>query len=278
MTVVFKTESDVAPRFSFCANHGKFSSSYIPLFDKWTKCPDCARVQNAQDAAKKKKQLADEQTRKIERIFSRACIPRRYLTENFDTYIANSDRKKYALHTVRNFSSEFEFHLEKGTNLILSGYTGTGKGHLAISAAKVLAEKGHTVFFTTVPEMIIMLRSSWNKSAATSEAETLKVLTTTALLIIDDVGVGFNSEAERTQLFGVINRRYLDLKPTIFTTNLNKFELEEVMGERNFSRIRQDGKWISFDWEDFRATNSHLKLASSASESTMEQHPVRNLI
>lgn len=269
MAVFKKLDTDIAPpRSSHCPNHGKYISSFIPLLANWTKCPECSRIKTEKELQEKKREKELEQQRKIERIFARSSIPKRYIAENFDTYLVHNnpdiaEQQRRALATLFDFANNFSSHLEKGTNLILAGWTGTGKGHLAISAAKRIAEKGHSVFFTTLAEMILTLRSSWVKSpGAPSESETLKALCSASLLIIDDVGVGFNSESERTQLFSVINRRYLDLMPTIFTTNLTTRELEEVMGERNFSRVRQNGKWVSFEWEDYRASK-HLKLASS---------------
>ncbi len=260
---VFKLAGeDVKPRFSLCPHHGKYIANFIPLTSNWTKCTECAKLKNDKDSREKKFRKAREEQEKIERIFSRIAIPKRFQTESFETYIADSERKKFVLNTMREFADNFDLNLKKGTNLILSGYTGTGKGHLAISVAKQIAAYGHSAFFVTLPEMIMMLRASWNNPQAPGQIETLRMLTSTSLLIIDDVGVGFNSDAERTQLYEVVNRRYLDLMPMIFTTNLDKFELEKVIGNRNFSRLRQEGKWLICDWDDFRAKKFQLKLAT----------------
>jgi DNA replication protein DnaC len=262
--VVFKFANEETPRLTHCPHHGKYVSNYIPLTSRWTKCPQCARLKDEKEAEEKRAKKAREEQGKIERLFARMAIPKRFQSENFDTYIADTERKKYVLNVMREFAENFDIHLKKGTNLILSGYTGTGKGHMAISVAKHVVSKGYSAFFTTLPEMIMMLRASWNNPNAPSQIETLKMLTTTSLLIVDDVGVGFNSDAERNQLYEVINRRYLDLMPIIFTTNLDKSDLEKVIGARNFSRIRQEGKWLVCDWEDFRAKNFYLHLASKS--------------
>jgi DNA replication protein DnaC len=250
----------------YCPHHGKYFPRRIELTGNLTRCPECEKVRLQKEEKEKKDRKAREEQLKIERIFSRVSIPKRFKKENFETYIADSDKKKYVLKVLKEFATNFDFHLQNGTNLILSGYVGTGKGHLAISIAKHVAAKGYSAFFTTLPEMIMMLRASWNNPSAPSQIETLKMLTSTSLLIIDDVGVGFNTESERNQLYEVINRRYLDLMPIIFTTNLDKFNFENIIGNRNFSRIRQEGKWLVFDWEDFRAAKFHLRLASKDPE------------
>lgn len=263
-------ESEITSKSTHCPHHGNFISQAMRLhFDNkskktiWSQCPKCKNEKNARESREKNLRSQQEKQLKIERMFSRACIPRRFLSESFDTYIAESEEQKHAFNIIYEFANNFKNHVGKGTNLILSGRTGTGKEHLALSAAKKIIYQGHSVFFTTLTEMILMLRASWNNPKASSELEVLKMLTSTSLLIIDEVGVGFNTDAERDQLFNVIDGRYRDLMPTIFTTNLNTTELKHVIGDRSFSRIRQNGIWVKLNWEDFRANKYHLRLAAS---------------
>jgi DNA replication protein DnaC len=263
-------ESEITSKITLCHHHGKFISQSIllPFQGKskksiWSQCPKCAHVKNEKEAREKNLKQAHEAQIKIERMFARASIPKRFLSETFETYIADTSDKKNVFNVVYEFAENFKKHAEKGTNLILSGGTGTGKEHLALSVAKKIIPNGHGVFFTTLTEMIMRLRASWRDPKASSELEVLKMLTSTSLLIIDEIGVGFNTDAERDQLFNVIDGRYRDLMPTIFTTNLTTSELRHAIGERSFSRIRQNGVWVKLNWEDFRASKSHLRLAAS---------------
>ena len=73
------------------------------------------------------------------------------------------------------------------------------------------------------------------------------------LLILDEVGVQFGSDAEKLILFEIINTRYQDMKPTILISNLTLVELGKYIGERVVDRMREGGGAIlSFDWDSYR--------------------------
>jgi DNA replication protein DnaC len=100
--------------------------------------------------------------------------------------------------------------------------------------------------------MIRQLRSGWRRDSGRSELEELDILSRLDLLVIDEIGVQFSSDAERVQLFDVINRRYADLRPTILVTNLTLAEIQETLGERVFDRFREVATVVTFDWPSFR--------------------------
>ena len=79
-----------------------------------------------------------------------------------------------------------------------------------------------------------------------------QVFTHTHLLIIDEVGVQFGTEAERTQLFGIIDERYREQRPSILLTNLGLDDSKSFIGARAYDRLRECGQWVPFDWESYR--------------------------
>lgn len=73
------------------------------------------------------------------------------------------------------------------------------------------------------------------------------------MLILDEVGVQFGSEAEKLILFDVLNERYERCKATILLSNLTATEVKDYLGERVMDRMREDGgKVVVFDWESYR--------------------------
>ena len=58
-----------------------------------------------------------------------------------------------------------------------------------------------------------------------------------SLLILDDIGVERVSDFVLETLYRVINYRYVNMLPTIFTSNLNIQELADKIGDRSVSRI-----------------------------------------
>ena len=70
--------------------------------------------------------------------------------------------------------------------------------------------------------------------------------------MLDEIGVQFATDAERIQMFDILNRRYADLRPTVLITNLKVPEIEETLGERVFDRFREVATVVTFDWPSFR--------------------------
>ncbi|PAV01844.1 ATP-binding protein [Arsenophonus sp. ENCA] len=131
----------------------------------------------------------------------------------------------------------------------------TGKNHLALSIAKhVINEHQSSALFTTVLRIAREFKSTWGKNAECSEADVIKRYAQPDLLIIDEVGVQFGSEAEKMILFEVINARYESMKPTIIISNLALNELFGFIGERVIDRMNDGGGCtLAFTWRSYRS-------------------------
>jgi DNA replication protein DnaC len=66
------------------------------------------------------------------------------------------------------------------------------------------------------------------------------------VLIIDEIGVQYGTDMERIELFDIIDHRYNEMKPTIFTSNFYKTELKEKLGQRICDRLFSDCKYFEF--------------------------------
>lgn len=74
------------------------------------------------------------------------------------------------------------------------------------------------------------------------------------LLIIDEIGVQFGSDAEKLIMFEIINTRYERMKPTILISNQSKEELAAFIGERVIDRMNDGGGCtLAFTWDSYRS-------------------------
>ena len=86
-----------------------------------------------------------------------------------------------------------------------------------------------------------------------TEAEVIRIYTDPELLIIDEVGVQFGSEAEKLILFEIINTRYERMMPTILISNLPKDELSAFIGERVIDRMNDGGGCTGIHRDSYRS-------------------------
>jgi len=134
------------------------------------------------------------------------------------------------------------------------GRPGTGKTHLAVGIGLQIMERNNrTVLFTTVMRAVRRVKDTWGKSGSETETKAIAALAFPDFLILDEVGLQFNSDTERLILFDVLNDRYEKRRPTLLMSNLPVGEVGEYLGERIMDRLREDGgEFIPFDWESHR--------------------------
>lgn len=121
-----------------------------------------------------------------------------------------------------------------GRNLVLFGAVGTGKTHAAVAAVRHAFSVGVGVVFTPTVEMLDMLRPGGPDGA-------LEYLASADRLILDDLGSEKATEWTAERMYALVNRRWLEERPTIATTNLTPTDLEETVGARTFSRLIGSG-------------------------------------
>lgn len=121
-----------------------------------------------------------------------------------------------------------------GRNLLLLGPVGVGKSHAAVAAARLQFDRGVEVRFLPVVELLDMLRPGGPEGA-------LYELADLELLVLDDLGSERPTEWTAERLYALVNRRWLEERPTIATSNLAPDALEEAVGPRVYSRLVGNG-------------------------------------
>lgn len=247
-------EASLEVKSAACEAHGDFESKAIKLLGRivhWSGCPECGAIEQAKREAERVRAESEEKQRRLESRMSQAGIPLRFRTKDFASYIADTDGKEKARAVAMEFVTNFKKHSEQGTFLVFSGKPGTGKSHLAIAIAQEVMNGG-TALYTSAIDAVRMIRDTWKRDSVKTESQVLDMLASIDLLILDEIGVQYGTEAEQVSLFDIIDKRYRDLKPTILLTNLNAKGMKEFLGDRSYDRLREGGIWITFDWESQR--------------------------
>lgn len=238
-----------------CDEHGPYVSTgcrYLGAREIWSRCPDCEERRIADEERAKVEARAAAAQREIEYMMEQSAIPARFAGRSLDNFKATSPEQTAALAIAREFLENFEQHRKRGDTLVFMGMPGTGKSHLATAILQGLMPK-YCGMYTTCLGMIRAIRATWRKDSEKSESDVLATLEQAPLLVIDEIGVQYDTDAEKTLIFEVIDRRYREMQPTILLTNQSKSGLKEFLGERAFDRLTENAKWVVFDWPSYRA-------------------------
>lgn len=233
----------------FCEIHGDYEA--LVLTGHVSPCPFCLEASLAEEAntliSVQKQENEDALARA--RIF-RTGIPEKYLQKGFKNYRVNNDGQREVLECVQDYARDFPC---QGKSLGLIGGTGTGKTHLACAAGMEILRRGYSVRFITALSLLREVKSTYAPNSPLKEIEVIDIFCAPDLLIIDDIGIKTESETDRSIIYEVVNRRNLDNKPMIYTSNLSLELLRESVGDRVLSRLCEGGSEVLLcQWADYR--------------------------
>jgi DNA replication protein DnaC len=115
--------------------------------------------------------------------------------------------------------------------LLLRGGYGSGKTHLAAAISNFAVGMGVPTLFLTVPDLLDMLRFSYDSEDTTFERR-FDEIRTAPLLVLDDFGTQNVTGWAQEKLFQIINFRYINKLPLVVTTNLGLDEIDARIRSR----------------------------------------------
>jgi DNA replication protein DnaC len=115
--------------------------------------------------------------------------------------------------------------------LLLQGGYGCGKTHLAAAIANFTVGMGVPTLFLTVPDLLDLLRFSFNSEDTTFE-DRFNEIRNAPLLVLDDFGTQNATAWAQEKLFQIVNYRYINRLPLVVTTNVPLDEIEERIRSR----------------------------------------------
>ncbi len=119
--------------------------------------------------------------------------------------------------------------------LLLYGKYGCGKTHLAAAAVNHrIAVLERPAIFVVVPDFLDYLRAAFNPRNETASEEYFQRIKSIEFLVLDDLGVEHSTPWVNETLFQLVNYRYNNQLPTIFTSNAEAEDVEPRIRSRMF--------------------------------------------
>ncbi|MBO6114176.1 MAG: ATP-binding protein [Lachnospiraceae bacterium] len=171
--------------------------------------------------------------------------------ENFDTFsldyyskeIYSTDRAYSPYENVKNILALShkiidKFDTDTGcANILIYGETGLGKTFLTNCIAKELLDRRHSVFYLSANELFEDVLAGYIMKNDYTYEDLYKFIYNCELLIIDDLGTELTNNFVLSELFEIINKRSINGKSTLISTNLSIKQLRDRYTERIMSRI-----------------------------------------
>ncbi len=139
--------------------------------------------------------------------------------------VRQADSLERAYNTAHRYAGSL-----RGWLLLIGGY-GCGKTHLAAAIANFAVSMGVPTLFLTVPDLLDLLRFSFDSEDTTFE-ERFNEIRSAALLVLDDFGTQNATAWAQEKLFQIVNYRYINKLPLVVTTNVPLDEIEPRIRSR----------------------------------------------
>ena len=200
--------------------------------------------------------------RRIEKMYTLSNIHENMKEQNFEKFNSSLFSKEPILNGVSQYDRILEISdtcregiagMERTPFYALfMGGVGLGKTFLCSCLAKFAMEMGYSVVYVTAYDIAdVLVKVRFNRASG-EDYETLDLINSCDLLIVDDLGTEGTNGATNTEIFTVINNRMMNKKSLIISTNLGLKDINRIYGERVFSRFMGSFKICQFIGRDLR--------------------------
>lgn len=189
----------------------------------------------------------------MDTLMERSGVSKRLRKCTLENFRVGDNKQAYrALEKVEGWLEAWPINRDTGRGMVLSGDVGTGKTHLAVATMRELQDSYEVpCLMMSVPELLDDMRQEFDDD--NSRRGTMKGQANMAeLLVLDDLGSEKPTPWSVERLFIIIDHRYREQLPTIYTTNLGYEEVKEVFGRRISSRLLESSDWVFMEGRDFR--------------------------
>lgn len=190
-----------------------------------------------------------------DKLKAEANLVKRFRIRTFENFKPYTLELKRAYEKAKKYADLLPEIVEDGTNIIFEGHgcVGTGKTHLAYSIANFALDSGIPVKVFNAVELANAV------SYTNLDRKVKQSMFNISLLVIDDLGKEIGYEWLLSELYGVLNHRYENCKPTIITTEETIGDLRtqytvngKDKGKSIFSRICENVVIVSMQGDDYR--------------------------
>ncbi|SFX27660.1 ATP-binding protein [Ruminococcus sp. XPD3002] len=168
----------------------------------------------------------------------------------------------YTMERIYNYTRRYaEQFTPNSESILMFGKTGLGKTHLSLAIANAVLQKGYSVIYDSVINLLRIVENEHFSRDHSSEM--IDMLMNTELLIMDDLGTEYVSTFYSSTVYNIINTRLNRRKPTIISTNLDFKGISGRYDERVVSRLTSTYTCLEFVGDDVRL---QMKLNNSANK------------
>jgi DNA replication protein DnaC len=192
------------------------------------------------------------------RLLSEARIPPRYQRCTLDNFVTYPNEELLrAVDSARRFADAFPV-VQKG--LMLIGPPGIGKTHIAVAVLRdVIGRTAARGLYYDTRALLRDIRSTYNPVLHMAEMDVIRPVMEAEILVLDDLGAERLTDWVEETMSLIVNTRYNERRPTIFTSNYEDIpdegELNSLLvrvGFRLHSRLREMCEFLEYDGPDYR--------------------------
>ena len=213
----------------------------VPMLGK--RMPIVCECMKEEERKAKEREEQQEKLRKLDKLRGASLLGDRYENTTFDkTDLERPSDFLKAFQRCQKYCEIADQAIKHGYGMYIYGDSGTGKTHLTACMCNELMSNMHQCLFTNFFEISKLIQSTWNGNHD-SEA-VIKRICEVDFLFLDDLGTEMltkNGEDSwlQGQVFDIINKRYNNRKPTIFSSNysMNQLIAERGMMAKTVDRI-----------------------------------------
>jgi len=234
-----------------CDRHGEYISR-LYLTRTWTSCPCCTEEAYSRQYEVLQSSRRDEALDRWREVLGDSGIPSAYEGCTIAGFSAVNQDSARVMEQIEDYTADLGATIQAGKNLVLVGWTGTGKTHILSAVTMQALREGRSAIFITASKVFRAIRDTWGRSNTQTEADVFRALAAVDVLCIDEIQE--MDDKERRVVSDVINDRYEKGRIVCVSSNLGKAAFARHMGARALDRLIDRGSTVCImEWESFRS-------------------------